>query len=72
MVDETANRATETDAHTLVDKLQAFEATLSPAEQTLLHAALRRAAGVDEDRQGYLVLDQFLRGCVAGNRCVTT
>ena len=72
MAGETANRITEADAHNLVDKLQAFEATLPPAEQALLCAALRRAAGVDEDRQGYLLLDQFLRGFVAGDRCLET
>jgi hypothetical protein len=64
MVDETANRVTETDAHTLVDKLRAFETTLSPTEQTLLRSVLQRAAGVQNDTQGHLLLDQFICGFV--------
>jgi hypothetical protein len=66
MAEEWADQVTETDAHTLVDKLQAFEAALSPAEQALLRAALRRVAGVSEDVHGHLLLDPFIRAFLPG------
>ena len=72
MADDTATQVTEADAYNLVDKLQVWEATLSVAEQVLLRAALQRAAGVEDGRHGHLLLDQFLRGFVATERCIET
>lgn len=56
MAGEPAATVTDADVRTLAAKLKGLHALLTPAEQTLLHQVLRRAAdrdGAAEDTSGF-------------------
>jgi hypothetical protein len=48
MTAERVARITDADVRSLAAKLKGLHALLTPGEQALLHAALRRAAGRDD------------------------
>ena len=48
MTTERVSRITDADVRSLAAKLKGLHALLTPGEQALLHAVLRRAAGSDE------------------------
>lgn len=58
MIGEPASSIADADVRSLAAKLKGLHALLTPAEQVLLHAALRRAAGIEErdvaDTGGFL------------------